>query len=97
MRQLNDQNLVTEVTPSGEPSLTTGIQPGRSRARLRTTAIVVLIVLLALVFGTGLFAGWVFGTRSSGGAQPTSSPVVATPSITASGTTLDVIRETVVE
>src|SRR5579883_2565982 len=97
MQQLNEQPSVTESIPPGRPLVPANIQPGRHRRGLRTAAIVMLIVLLATVFSTGLFAGWVFGTQRSGGTQPASTPPVATPSITTSGTSLDAIREAVVE
>src|SRR5579883_3440034 len=97
MQQLNEQPSVTESIPPGRPLVPANIQPGRHRRGLRTAAIVMLIVLLATVFSTGLFAGWVFGTQRSGGTQPASTPPVATPSITTSGTSLDAIREAVGE
>jgi S1-C subfamily serine protease len=61
------------------------------------STIVALIVLLAFVFGTGLFAGWVFGTRGSQIIQPGLTPAATTPPATASGTTLEAMREAAVE
>src|SRR5690348_588998 len=46
------------------------------RSGLRTGAIIALALVLALVFGTGLFAGWQFGRTST--ASPSSSSPVAT-------------------
>jgi len=63
---------------------------------MRTTAIVVLIALLAVVFGTGLFAGWDFGTRNSGATQTGSTPAATSPSVTVSGNTLEAQREVVI-
>jgi S1-C subfamily serine protease len=94
MQQSNEQQLVTQSSSGGEQSHLAGIAPDRYRSGLRTTTIVVLIVLLAVVFGTGLFAGWVFWARSSGGTQPSSTAISP---ITTTGTTLDALREAVVE
>jgi hypothetical protein len=55
-------------TPPFYPSPHQRSSPGKNQTpggRLRTGAIVALTLLLALVFGTGLFAGWEFG-RGSG-------------------------------
>jgi S1-C subfamily serine protease len=72
---------------------------------LRTGAIIALTVLLAVVFGTGLFAGWQFGHGSSTavvtpststGSQLQTNPTPQ-PSIPAlSGNNLEAVREAVV-
>ena len=74
--------------------------PGRSG--LRTGAIIVLIVLLVAVFGTGLFAGWQFGhtssssptTSGSSDLQPGKTSTVTVPQLT--GNNVDAVREAVV-
>ncbi len=67
MQHVNEHYLVTQPGIPSEPSPPAGTQHRRG---MRTAAIVALIVLLAVVFGTGLFSGWVFGTRNSGSGQP---------------------------
>ena len=58
-------------------------QPVRKQPRgLRTGAILLLTLLLAVVFGTGLFAGWEFGRGSA-----TSALTTATQSSTSTSTT----------
>jgi S1-C subfamily serine protease len=94
MQQSNEHDLFTQP---GAPSIPAGTPPGRPTRRMRTAAIVALVVLLAVVFGTGLFAGWDLSSRSSGGGQPGSTPAVTTPPVTVSGNTLDAIREAAVE
>ncbi len=70
--------------------------PSRS---LRTGAIFVLTLLLAIVFGTGLFAGWEYGRGTAvinppqaTAAQPT--PTVQIPAIT--GNNIEAVREAVI-
>jgi S1-C subfamily serine protease len=53
-------------------------------------------VLLAVVFGTGLFAGWVYGTRNAGSLPSTSLTASAAPT-TIAGNSLDAMREAGVE
>ncbi len=64
---------------------------GRRGDRFRTGAIVALTLVLLLVFGVGLFAGWEFGRNGSSALQPNT---VQLPPLT--GTTLDKVREAVV-
>jgi len=97
MQQLNEHTIFTQPAAPGTPSVPAGPPPSRPTRGVRTAAIAALVVLLAVVFGTGLFAGWVFGTRSSGGIQPGSTPAATTPPVTASGTTLEALREAAVE
>ena len=87
MQQLNEQNIFTRPTAS---------QPGRPGQRVRTAAIVALVVLLAAVFGTGLFAGWIYGTRSSGTAHPGATLGTTTPPVTVSGDSIEAQREAVI-
>jgi S1-C subfamily serine protease len=96
MQPLNEQHLPTQPDTPGAPSTPAGMQPGWHRRGVRTVAVTALTVLLAVVFGTGLFAGWVFGTRSSGSSQFGSTTASSNPSMTTSGDTLSALREMVV-
>ncbi len=66
---------------------------------LRTGAILLLTALLAVVFGTGLFAGWQFGRGSSTApvltTATTSSSSTSVPATT-SGSSTDATREAVI-
>lgn len=75
--------------------------PQRPSRRLRTGAIFALTVLLAVVFGTGLFAGWQFGRGSTVSTQPTTAqlqpgtnPVPTVPTLT--GSNIEAVREAVI-
>jgi S1-C subfamily serine protease len=67
-----------------------------------TGAIIALTLVLALVFGVGLFAGWQFGrsgsvapaTTPAGTLQTGKSPAVTVPALTANN--IDTVREAVV-
>ncbi len=80
------------VSPSQPPPVAQRRQPHG----LRTGAILLLTALLALVFGTGLFAGWQFGRGSA------STPVLTTTSsstsvpATTSGGSVEATREAVI-
>ncbi len=78
------------VQPSPQP------QPVQRQPRgLRTGAILLLTALLALVFGTGLFAGWQFGRGSA--TTPvltTTSPSASVPATTGGST--EAAREAVI-
>src|SRR5579864_3963852 len=89
MQQSNEHHLFAQPDTTGTPSIPIGTQPKRHRSGARTVAIVALAVLLAVVFGIGLFAGWVFGTRGI--------PLGTTAVVTTSSTPLDALREAVVE
>jgi S1-C subfamily serine protease len=67
--------------PSGPLSQPTGPQRPRRRSGL-TAAIIALTLVLALIFGVGLFAGWQFAAHSS-----TGSTSVSTSATTKSTTT----------
>ena len=85
-----------EPVPPGRPG------PNR-RSGLRTGAIIVLALVLLLVFGTGLFAGWQFG-RTSTTSNPSSSAVATlqpgnTPNVTVpqlTGNNIEAVREAVI-
>lgn len=77
-----------------EPSPAQSNQPSHGP---RTAAIVVLTIILIVVLCIGLFAGWVFGTRTTGSpaiARPGSSGSSVIPPV--SGGNLQVVREAVV-
>jgi S1-C subfamily serine protease len=73
----------------------------RSSGGVRTGAIIVLTLLLAIVFGTGLFAGWEYGrgtstptaTKSSQ-LQTGTSPAATVPALTSNN--LEAVREAVI-
>ncbi len=96
MQHLNEHDLFTQPGSPAEQSIPSEVRPRRSTRGMRTAAIVALTVLLAVVFGTGLFAGWVYGTRSTGVAQPGPTPAATIPPVTGSGNNLDALREAVV-
>jgi S1-C subfamily serine protease len=74
----------------------------RRRSGMRTFSIFLLALVLAVVFGTGLFAGWEFGHSSAtvtppaptSTLQPGSAPTVSVPPLT--GTNADAVREAVI-
>ncbi|MEO6892610.1 MAG: trypsin-like peptidase domain-containing protein, partial [Ktedonobacteraceae bacterium] len=81
-------------TQTPEPSPAQSNPPPRG---LRTAALVTLTIVLVVVLGIGLFAGWVFGTRTAGSpatAQPGSSGNPVIPPV--SGENLQAVREAVV-
>jgi S1-C subfamily serine protease len=75
--------------------------PRRQGSGLRTGSIIALVVLLAAVFATGLFAGWQFG-RSGGvsslppgsSLQPGNNPTVTVPQLT--NNNAEAVREAVI-
>jgi len=75
-----------------------GPAPQQHRARrLRTGAIIALIVLLTVVFGVGLFAGWTFavsGGTGTGIVQSGTNTGASVPSLT--GGNIEAVREAVV-
>jgi len=96
MQQVNKDDLLMQPHEPAERALPVTTPSQRSSRGMRTTAIVALTVLLALVFGVGLFAGWVYGTRSTGVVSPATSPTATVPPVTITGSTLDAVREAVV-
>lgn len=79
------------------------VKPRRSGSRVRTGAIIALTLVLALVFGVGLFAGWQFGrggtstatgNSSTGTLQTGAAPAVTVPPL--SGNNIDTVREAVI-
>ena len=73
--------------PSGEPK----------RPRLHTGAILLLTLVLAAVFGTGLFAGWQFGSGSRANTGVLQAGTPSGPALpTLNGENLEAVREAVV-
>jgi S1-C subfamily serine protease len=75
--------------------------PPRPSKGLRTGAIFALTLLLVVVFGTGLFAGWQFGRSatvsnqsSTAQLQPGTNPAPTVPALT--GNNLETVREAVI-
>ncbi|MFL5691699.1 MAG: S1C family serine protease [Ktedonobacteraceae bacterium] len=82
--------------PSQGPTLPVG-KPRQFSRGLRTGAILLLALMLSVVFGTGLFAGWQFGnTRvaSIDNARPATKTGVTVPPL--QGENEDAIREAVI-
>jgi len=96
MQHLNEHDLLIRPDTSLQGSMPLVTRPKRSTLGLRTVSIVALTVLLAVVFGVGLFAGWVYGTRNTGAVPSSTGPAATVPPVTVSGTTLDAVREAVV-
>jgi S1-C subfamily serine protease len=92
----NDVTYTSNPLSPQEPDLPSKHSRRASRG-LRTGAIIALVVMLALVFGTGLFAGWQFAsTRGSGTRtlQPgTNTGTVVPP---ANGENAEAVREAVI-
>ena len=85
----SDHHLATIPPPSGEPK--------RPRSHLHMGAMLALALVLAVVFGTGLFAGWQFGT-GSGADTGVLQPGIHSGSAAASlnGENLEEVRQAVV-
>jgi S1-C subfamily serine protease len=94
MQQVNEPDHLPLSTSPGEPAKTMMARPASTSRGLHTTAIVGLIVLIAVVFSTGLFAGWVYGTQIAGNRPLPASPAATAPQIT--GNALDAARAAVV-
>jgi S1-C subfamily serine protease len=84
------------IAPPASP-----VPPRRRSGGLRTGAIIALTVVLLVVFGVGLFAGWQFGRTSSstltpnvGQLEPGTSPAPTVPALTANNE--DAVREAVI-
>src|SRR5690242_19503696 len=77
-------------------------RPGSGgRSGLRTGAIIALALVLALVFGTGIFAGWQFGRTSNAGnsgnvatLQPGNTSNVTVPQL--NDNNIEAVREAVI-
>ncbi len=97
MQNTHENDVLTQSNQQPAASSPPPMVPQRPRSRLRTGAIVALALVLAVVFGTGLFAGWQFGTRSganTGALQPATNSGSAIPPL--NGENLEAVREAVV-
>lgn len=81
--------------------MTAPAQPSPRRSGLRTGTLIALVALLAIVFGTGLFAGWQFGRggaatspTSNNPFQPGNNPTVTVPQ--QNNNNADAVREAVI-
>ena len=93
----NEITVPHQYAPGSTPPRASSKSPGG----LRTGVVIALTLLLAVVFGTGLFAGWQFGssnTRAGGLAttllQPGTGQDPSIPTLTASN--LEAVRKAVV-
>jgi S1-C subfamily serine protease len=68
------------------------VQPRPPGRGLRTGAILILALVLLLVLGVGIFAGWQFGRSST--TQPATTPVATVPPL--SGNNLETVRTAVI-
>src|SRR5258708_12259514 len=97
------ESTVYQETP-GEfqtPPVMPPVNPRRPGGKMRTGAIIALTLVLVLIFGVGLFAGWQFGRSgmaianpSSGSLQTGSTPAAPVPALT--GNNLQAVREAVI-
>jgi S1-C subfamily serine protease len=96
MQNTHENDALTQ--PNQEPvAFSPPMAPQRPRSRLRTGAIVALALVLAVVFGTGLFAGWQFGTMNGANTavlQPGTNSGSAIPPV--NGENLEEVRQAVV-
>src|SRR5258708_7600399 len=101
--QVPAESPVYQETP-GEfrtPPVMPPVNPRRSAGKVRTGAIIALTLVLVLIFGVGLFAGWQFGRSgtaianpSSGSLQTGSTPAATVPALT--GNNVQAVREAVI-
>jgi S1-C subfamily serine protease len=97
MRNPNENDVLTQPNQYPATSSPSPVEPRRPGSRLRAGAILALALLLAVVFGTGLFAGWEFGTRNGANTavlQTGTNPGTAIPPL--KGENLEAVREAVV-
>lgn len=97
MQNTHENDVLTQPNQHPVASSPPSMAPQRPRRRLRTEAIVALALVLAVVLGTSLFAGWQFGTRSgpnTGVLQPATNSGSAIPPL--NGENLEAVRQAVV-
>jgi S1-C subfamily serine protease len=101
--QATEQSTVYRETPGQfqTPPEIPSVNPRRPGGKARTGAIIALTLVLVLIFGVGLFAGWQFGrsgtataTSSSGSLQTGATPAATVPALT--GNNLQAVREAVI-
>src|SRR5205823_2079636 len=96
------QALPAASSPSSEPPPLSPVRKRRRAGALRTGVMAALTLLLAVIFGVGLFAGWQFGRTSTvaAGARSanTSTAVQATSTVeTAQEAAIARVKAAVVE
>jgi S1-C subfamily serine protease len=97
MRNPNENDVFTQPNQYPATSSPPPVEPRHLGSRLRAGAILALALLLAVVFGTGLFAGWEFGTRNGANTavlHPGTNPGTAIPPLNREN--LEAVREAVV-
>ena len=100
----NSQGATNRAAQPGtlsSPPPASPVPPSRRSGGLRTGAIIALTVVLLIVFGVGLFAGWQFGRSgtsilepSAGQLQTGTNPAPTVPALT--GNNEDTVREAVI-
>lgn len=77
------------------PPPTPPVQPRRSGGGLRTGAILIMALVLLLVLGIGIFAGWQFGrSANSSTSQPATGPAATVPQL--GNNNVQTVREAVI-
>ena len=97
MRDLHENDAFMQPPQHPAASSLLPGEPARPRSHLRTGAILALALVLVVVFGTGLFAGWQFGTRNGTNTAVSQPGPTAAPTIPPlAGGNLEAVREVVV-
>jgi S1-C subfamily serine protease len=94
---------VSNQPPYVPPSYNNANRPPSGSRGWRAGAIIAMTLVLLLVFGVGLFAGWVFtqngigsNTNTLSGLQTNSNSKATVPAITNNSSNLDAVREAVI-
>ena len=87
-----EQGIVEPSSSPPEPPSPPPIPPRKRRRRGPAGAILLLTLVLALIFGTGLFSGWEYAHASSSASTTTKAGASSTPT-TSSGTSLQAQQE----
>jgi S1-C subfamily serine protease len=97
MRNPNENNVFTQPNHYPVPSAPTTAEPKHPGRRLHTGAILALALVLAVVFGTGLFAGWQFASRNGTNTGVLQSGTNSEPAIPpVNGENQEAVREAVI-
>jgi S1-C subfamily serine protease len=97
MRNPHENDVFIQPNQYPATSSPPPVEPGRPRSRLRVGALLALTLMLAVVFGTGVFAGWEFASRNGTNTailQPGTNPGTALPKL--DGGNLEAVRAAVV-
>src|SRR5260370_16892896 len=100
--QITEQQQTWGMAEPGAPFAVTVPPPlppvsPKRRGTVRTGALVALTLLLAVIFGVGLFAGWQFSKTSTSTAQPTSTVQATSTVATAQEVAIAKVKAAVVE